>query len=229
MSDENAVPRRTNDDEPLQYLAELPEPARYRGSAAAGEAEIVERLSGPGESGPTGIIFRDEFHTVVRDAVKFPSGAVKPLLRIIGAADGVGGVVILASLGGRIQLRWMFRHPTRRWELEAARGRREAGDSSADAARNEVSEELGMRALAVEHLGTIAADSALLATAVDVMWADVACDEEGDAPEEGEAMGKIESLSPAELWERVNSGVVRDSHTLSAILFALARGKLPPP
>lgn len=210
------------------YLAQLPERARYAGDSSKGEIEIISRPE-RSELDETGILIRDDFHTIVRDAVRYPSGAVRTPMRVIGAtsADGVDGVVVLASLDGRIQLRWMFRHATRRWELEAARGRREAGDDSAHTAREEVKEELGMRALAIERLGTIAAESSLLASEVDVLWAEVARAEDGDEPEAGEAMGKIESLSPEELWDKIRAGVVRDAVTLSAILHAVVRGKIP--
>ena len=214
----------------IGYLPRLPERARYTGDASKGEVEIIPRPAGS-DLEETGILIQDDFHTIVRDAVRYPSGAVKSPMRVIGATavDGVDGVVVLASLDGRIQLRWMFRHATRRWELEAARGRREIGDSSEHTARKEVEEELGVRAVAVERLGTIAADTALLATEVDVFWGDVVKRPQGDDPEPGEAMGKIESLSPAELWDGVRGGLVRDSHTISAILHAVAAGKLPPP
>jgi len=214
----------------LEYLRELPERARYLGDASKGEAQIVARPDDPGLGG-TGILIRDDFHTVVRDAVLYPSGAVKTPMRIIGAtsADGPGGVTVLASLDGRIQLRWMFRHATRRWELEAARGRRETGESPEQAARKETEEELGMRATTVERLGGVASETSLLASEVENFWAEVVCDDKGDDPEPGEAMGEIESLTPAELWDRVREGVVRDAHTLTAILHAVARGKLPAP
>lgn len=81
----------------------------------------------------------------------------------------------------------------------------------------------------VEHLATVAAESSLLASEADAFWAEVVPNDGGDDPEDGEAMGKIESLSPAELWERVRTGVVRDCSTLAALLLAVARGKLPPP
>lgn len=214
----------------LKYLETLPDRARYLGNANKGEVEIIERPDDP-ELDATGILVEDDFHTVVRDAVRYPSGAVKAQMRIIGATagDGPGGVTVLASLDGRIQLRWMFRHGTRRWELEAARGRRETGDSAEHAARKEIEEELGMRATSVERVGCSATETSLLASEVENFWAEVVRDEDGDDPEAGEAMGEIESLTPAEVWERVRRGVVRDGHTLTAMLQAVAAGKLPPP
>lgn len=211
-----------------EYLAQLPERARYIGDSSKGEVEIIPRPDRP-DLDETGILVRDDFHTVVRDAVRYPSGAIKTPMRVIGATalDGVDGVVVLASLHGRVQLRWMFRHATRRWELEAARGRREIGDDSDHAAREEVKQELGMRALTVERLGTIAGESSLLASEVDVFWAEVELDQDGDEPEAGEAMGEIESLSPEDLWDKVRAGVVRDAATLSAIMHAVAHGKIP--
>lgn len=92
------------------HLAKLPDRARYAGDSSKGEAEIIPP---PGESAdmdPTGILLQDEFHTVVRDAVRYPSGAIRSHMRVIGATavDGVDGVVVLAGRASRHRRRGKF-------------------------------------------------------------------------------------------------------------------------
>jgi ADP-ribose pyrophosphatase len=210
------------------YLAKLPESTRYVGDAGAGEIEIVSRSDARKVEGRTGILFEDSLHFFVRDVVKFPSGDTRAQWRIIGCtmADGPSGVVALAWRDGRIFLREMFRHATRRWELEAPRGQRETGCTAEDAARREVDEELGFRVEKIELIGEVSGDSALLASTLPVFWGELAPGEPRDNPESSEAFGEIISLSPAELLEKIRAGHIRDSYTLSAITLAQTSGKL---
>ena len=110
-----------------RYLQKLPESTRYAGDAGEGEIEIIDKKEAPKIRARTGILIEDKLHFFVRDAVKFPSGEVRTQMRVIGCtmSDGPSGVVALASRDGKIYLREMFRHATRRWELETPRGQRE--------------------------------------------------------------------------------------------------------
>ena len=60
----------------------------------------------------------------MRDPVRFPSGKLGTYLRILepSALDGAAGVVLLPVRDNVIFLREVFRHATRRWELELPRG-----------------------------------------------------------------------------------------------------------
>ena len=211
-----------------RYLRRLPESARYRGDSEAGEIEIIDKRQAPKIRAKTGILIEDKLHFFVRDAVKFPSGEVRTQMRVIGctAADGPSGVVALAARDGRIFLRRMFRHATRRWELETPRGQRETGYSSEDAARKEIDEELGFRVKSIEKIGDVSGDSALLASALPIFWAELEPGPPRDHPEASEAFGEIVSLTPPELKESILRGDIRDGYTLSAITFAQLAGKL---
>jgi ADP-ribose pyrophosphatase len=211
-----------------RYLKKLPGPASYRGDAAAGEIEIIDKKESSKIRVKTGILVKDELHFVVRDAVKFPSGDVEAQLRVVSRymVDGPAGVVALASRGGKIFLREMFRHGTRRWELETTRGGREEGYTPEEAARNEIDEELGFRVKSIEQIGEVSAETAFVASTLPIFWAELEPGPPRDHPESTEAFGRIIELSPSQLKHRIVNGDIRDGYTLAAVLFAQLAGKI---
>jgi ADP-ribose pyrophosphatase len=229
------------------YLARLPRVAQKRGDQSKGEIEIVTRKKsvrridaecGPelegsalGKSGKRiGILLEDKVHFIVRDAVEFPSGAAGCAMRIIGKTqfDGVNGVIALTHCDGRLFLRQVFRHATRSWELEAVRGRRETGMTSRATVRKEVKEELGYPVKRTVKLGSIRPETSLLATEIDVFWTELGRGPRKDNPEPKEAFGSVIDLSFREVGERIMSGEIRDSCTISALMLAQLAGVMEP-
>lgn len=211
-----------------EYLDDLPGPARVVGDASAGEIQIVRQPDEKEREEPTGILFSDEMHLFVRDAVLFPSGKTGAQMRVIGTSmyDGPSGVVALASRDGRVFLREIYRHGTRRWELEAQRGRRDEGYSPEEAARKELDEELGFPVNTLTLLGSVSGDTAIMASTLPVFWAELGDGPRRDDPEDSEAFGKVIGLSPSELAARIEKGDIRDSYTLAAITLAVTAGKI---
>lgn len=212
------------------YLDQLPADARYVGDASAGEIEITSRPGSPagnGGSRDTGVVYEDEYILVVRDAVRFPSGASGTYLRIFtrSALDGPAGVMILGSRGGSLALRRMFRHATRQWELEAPRGARSNGSPS-QAARKELVEEIGLDARALERIGEVWPDTGLLSASVVVFWAELDDGHPVPSPEDREALGEIVFLDRDALRTEIGAGRLRDGITLAAITLAQVAGKL---
>jgi ADP-ribose pyrophosphatase len=227
----------------MSYLKRLPESAQKRGDTRKGEVEIVTRrrdvekiehecadeLSGSalGKNGSKiGILIEDEVRMVVRDPVRYPSGKSKCQMRIIGKTeyDGVNGVVVLPMLDGRFVLREIYRHPTRSWELEAVRGRRENGQTSSQAARMEVKQELGYPLRKLRRLGRIRPDSAITSSILDIFLGELGEGPPHDEPEPTEAFGDILHLTPEELGAKIVKGTVRDSYTIAALMMAQLRG-----
>lgn len=230
-----------------QYLKKLPSHAQRRGSAAKGEAEIVtgrkelERISAEcsgelsgsalGKGGKRlGILLEDEVRMVVRDALRFPSGATKCEMRIVGKTeyDGPNGVAVLCVSDGRIVLREIYRHATRSWELETVRGRRESGQTSTQAARAEVKQELGYPVRRLHRLGTICPDTAVMSSTLELFLAELGKGPRRDEPEESEAFGKIHRLTPAKIGRLILKRRIRDGYTLGALALSQLRGLLPP-
>jgi ADP-ribose pyrophosphatase len=225
------------------YLERLPKRARRRGSAKKGEIEVVTsrreqkeieaecaadlKGSALGKGGKRiGILLEDEVRMVVRDALKFPSGATRCQMRIIGKTeyDGPNGVVALCLLDGRFVLRETFRHPTRAFELETLRGRRETGQTSRQAVRAEVKQELGYPVKRIHALGRLCPETAIMSSTLEVFLAELRSGPRRDDPEESEAFGRIHRLRPSELVDLILRGEVRDGYTIGALMLAQLRG-----
>jgi ADP-ribose pyrophosphatase len=225
------------------YLDRLPKHAQKRGSAEKGEIEIVTSrhelkrieaecagdLSGSalGKGGKRiGILLEDEVRMVVRDALKFPTGATRCQMRIIGKTeyDGPNGIVALCVLDGRFLLRETYRHPTRAWELETLRGRRETGRTSRQTVRMEVKQELGYSVKRMHALGRICPETAIMSSTLDVFLAELRSGPRRDEPEESEAFGRIHRLRPRDLADRIMTGEIRDGYTIAALMLAQLRG-----
>lgn len=228
----------------VAYLERIP---GGRGDSRAGEIEILvdedavrnvvqdrvarmERSAGEAVGGSgVGVVFEDEYVLVVRDAVRFPSGATGTYLRILPrpALEGAVGVVLLPVQDGYILLRRAFRHATRAWEMECPRGFREPGRTALEMVHQEAAEELGATVARAKALGEICGDTGLIAGCAEAFLVELT-DELGDAaPEASEAFGELRRYTRTELFEAIAQGKIRDSFTLSAIALAMARGGLP--
>jgi len=204
------------------YLDRLPEHAQRRGDVNKGEAEIVTsrrelneiesecasdlKGSAISKSGKRiGILLEDDVRFIVRDALKFPSGATKCQMRVIGKTeyDGPNGVAALCVADGRFVLREIYRHATRSWELETVRGRRESGQTSRQAVRAEVKQELGYPVKRMQRLGVIRPDSALMSSILEVFLVELGKGPRRDDPEESEAFGKIHRVTYRELGQKI--------------------------
>jgi ADP-ribose pyrophosphatase len=212
---------------PPRYIQGLPQSTRFIGDATEDEIQIIDKREAPKIRAKTGVILEDKQHYFVRDAVKYPSGEVGTSMRVIGCTmhDGPAGVVALCSRDGNIFLREIFRHATRRWELETTRGQRETGMSAEAAALKEIDEELGFKVLHIEQIGEVSGDTAILASTLPVFWADLAPGPPRDHPEDKEAFGRIVEVFPPELRTRISRCEIRDGYTLSALTLAQVAGK----
>ena len=242
--------RKRKDKEPISivkngdvanYISLLPEAMRYKGDHRLGEIEIV---TSPNEivriksalqkqlrqarltksSSILGIVYRDEYILIIRDPVKFPSGANGTYIRIIEqtALNGATGVVILPICMGRFYFRKVFRHATRAWELEVPRGFRSKGSSAKEAVKQEIAEELGLRIKKIIELGQIKANTGLFAGAAQSFIVEVAPGIPRPAPELTEAFGDIVRLTSKQVVEKICSGEITDGFTLSVLQQAQA-------
>lgn len=218
-------------EKPPAYLADLPPTTRYVGDASLGEVQIISDSNSEKSEGTPGVKFETREYLLVRDAVRYPSGAETTPIRLIPKSieGGPSGVVVLAHKNGTIYLRRIFRHGTRRWELETPRGRRDGKCTAEQAARNELEQELGFEAASLVEIGTIAPETALMPSRLPVFWAELEPGKPEAEPEDTEAMGPIAGLQFAELAARIRSGEIACGITLAALAVAAVNGKLSLP
>lgn len=215
-------------EKPPAYLADLPPITQYVGDASRGEVQIISESHSEKSEGPPGVQFESREYLLVRDAVRYPSGAETTPLRLIPRSieGGPSGVVVLAHRNGTIYLRRIFRHGTRRWELETPRGRRDGNCTAEQAAKNELEQELGFSAASLVEIGTIAPETALMPSRLPVFWAELEPGKPEAEPEDTEAMGPIAGLQFGELATRIGTGEIACGITLAALAVAAVKGKL---
>jgi ADP-ribose pyrophosphatase len=117
-------------------------------------------------------------------------------------------------------MREIYRHATRSWELEIVRGRRERGQTSRQAVRAEVKQELGYGVKRMRRLGVICPDTAIMSSMLELFIVELKEGKRKDDPEESEAFGRIHRLTYRELRKKILKGQVRDGYTLGCLMLA---------
>lgn len=186
------------------------------------EAMVSRRLAAQGlpvEGARVGIVFRDPWFYVVRDAVEFPDGSRRTHARSINRTGN--GAAVLPVLGGRIVLTRQFRHAVRRWMLEIPRGAIEPGQSPEDAARAEVAEEIGGEIAAIVPMCFVHGSTNLYFNGAHLFFAQI--DRVGE-PQISEGIVSIVQLSVSEFESLLLGGQITDSFTIAAYAHARLRG-----
>jgi ADP-ribose pyrophosphatase len=181
-------------------------------------ARDLEQKNLPVEGAEVGVVLRDPWFYVVRDAVEFPDGGRRTHARAVNRLGN--GAAALPVLGGRIVLARHFRHAVRRWLLEIPRGAIEPGQSPEDTARAEIEEEIGGRVLRIVPLGFLYGTSNLSANGAHLFLAEL---EAIGEPQVGEGIGAIEEYSVAEFEDLLLRGDILDSFTVAAYAHAKLR------
>lgn len=203
---------------------DLPEPDRYSGNHLKGEIEITDA---PGT--PLPVEYADKYIAVVNDRVRFPDGKSGRYLRIFHQSQfsGKHGTVMLARKEGVYVLIRIFRHTTRSWELECPRGFAEPDITEEENARREIHQELGVAVTSLEPLGDICPDTGLMTSRAKAFLVELeSLPESRSAADHPEAIAAFVALTADELMEHIARGEIRDGFSLSAIMLALATGKL---
>src|SRR5581483_4951284 len=110
------------------------------------EASMAQKLEAKGlptEWSQVGIVYRDQYGMILRDAVLFPGGAPGTYIRFIGNMDSGPSAIIFPRYKGDVLLIRRFRHATRTWHLEIPIGLGVKGLSGEENARKELAEEIG--------------------------------------------------------------------------------------
>ena len=195
-----------------------------RDEIARVERDVAKALVAQGldpSGAEVGIVLRDPWFYVIRDAVEFPDGARRTHARSVNRVGN--GVAALPMLDGRIVLIRHFRHAVRRWMLEVPRGGIEPGQSEEDALRQELMEEIGARTRRVERLGFLFGSANLYANGAHLYFAEL---ESVGTPQVGEGIVAIERVAVREFEKLVLGGEIVDSFTLGAFTHARLRGLL---
>src|SRR5215469_7265599 len=149
------------------------------------EQAVAQKLadsSAPTEWAEVGIAFRDQYVTLLRDAVRFADGSLGTYIRMVEPEASFPGVVVLPVWKGQILLIRHFRHATRAWHLEIPRGFGLSADP-AESARTELTEEIGASAATLTQLGEVYPDAGADNSKIGIFYAEVESYGQPDAQE----------------------------------------------
>ena len=179
----------------------------------------------PEEYGDIGVVYQDPYVMLVRDAVRFRSGARGAYVRLVKPNDGVAAAILPVLPDGRIVLVKHFRHADRRWHWEIPRGWGEPGADGPRTARRELAEELGVTPVEVVYLGRLSTDSGTGGGYDELYLARLDSGaEDALVADPGEGIDEVRAVPPDGLTQLLSDGELVDSYTIAAFALATAHG-----
>ncbi len=180
------------------------------------EANVVQRLQAkglPAGWARVGIVYQDQHGMILRDAVRFPGGALGTYIRFISCADGAPMTIVLPFYQGQVLLVRRFRHATRTWHLEIPRGFGMKGLSTEDNARSELAKEIGASVSRLDSLGLLGTgpESAALFYAEVTFYGE---------PNNHEGIAEVVLVTASELERLICEGQITEAFTIMAYLRA---------
>jgi ADP-ribose pyrophosphatase len=176
----------------------------------------------PEEWGEVGVVFQDEYVTILRDAVLFqPDGTPGTYIRNF-KANSAPGVVILPVYNGQVCLLRIFRHSLRRYVLEVPRGFGNKGETDEQNALRELSEEIKGSVNEIHSMGYVIENSGLGDARAALFFADLS--EMPTVIENGEGIEKIEFVSTNKFLQLIKDGEIEDSYTITSAARAILNG-----
>ena len=166
-----------------------------------------------------GVLADDPYMTIVRDPVRFMDGSMGLYNRVVES----GSVAVIPIYRERLVLLEIFRHGTHEWMLEFPRGAALHAESSDDAARREVAEELGGTVAELVDLGRFTPGGSSIAVSSRLFGARLAGI--GDV-QRGESIRGLRLVSASEFERLVGDGAIFCGFTMAAYLRARVMGFL---
>ncbi len=186
------------------------------------EAYMVRKLEAkglPAEWARVGIVYQDQYGMILRDAVRFPGGALGTYIRFIGGADGAPTTIVLPFYQGQVLLVRRFRHATRTWHLEIPRGFGTKDLSAEDNARSELAKEIGASVSHLVSLGPLNTEP----ESVELFSAEIASYGE---PNAHEGIAEVLLVTVPGLERLIREGQITEAFTIMAYTQAKLHGLL---
>jgi ADP-ribose pyrophosphatase len=141
----------------------------------------------PTEWSRVGIVYQDQYGMILRDAVRFPGGALGTYIRFIGNVESGPSAIVLPIYRGQVLLVRRFRHATRTWHLEIPIRLGVKSLSGEENARREIVEELGATISRLVSIGTLKTGPGMTESPADLFYAEI------------EAYGEVNKLEGIEV------------------------------
>ncbi|MHB1484464.1 MAG: NUDIX hydrolase [Saccharofermentanales bacterium] len=167
----------------------------------------------PESWGDVGIVYKDQYLFIVRDAVMFSDGSFGTYIRTI-SDDNSFGVVILPIFKGKVVLEKHFRHSTRMHELEIPRGFPEPGLTDIENAKKEIFEEIGGVIDDITYLGSMYENTGIGSGIAKIFRANLKSIGSIDVVE---GISNIELYDIITIKKMIKDDIIKDAYTLVAL------------
>jgi len=184
-------------------------------------AADLRRRGLPDEGAAVGIILKDPWILMLRDAVEFPDGARRTYARALNRTGD--GAAVLPLYDGRIILTRQFRHALRRWSLEIPRGGIDTGKTAEQTAREEVREEIGGEIGELVRVGFLHGSTNLYYNGAHLYLGRLT---RVGAPQLAEAITALVQVTVSEFEQMLAREEITDSFTIATFCHARTRGLL---
>lgn len=168
-----------------------------------------------------GIMYKDQYITLLKDPVRFPNGNNGTYFRIISSRKAEG-TVIFPVINGKILLLKHYRHSIRQFQLEVPRGFGEDDLTPEENVCKEMREETGVEPSSIVYLGRAYPDTGILGTSVVFYYAKLEAADFHDNDDE-EAIAEYVLVTKDELTVMIANGEICDGFTIQAFAFATAK------
>ena len=170
-----------------------------------------------------GLIYKDTYIFILRDAVRFRDGSVSQYTRTISSVDPWGAAV-LPIVDGKIVLVRHERHATRgkHWEIPRTFAARD--EALEKTARREIMEEIGTPDPELVDIGSVHPDTGVSSFHTRLYLARLP---KGWRINTDEDIDELKTVTADEFDEMLRNEEITDSFTLAAVLQARVRGLLP--
>ena len=230
------MPRQSRDQRHQEYLAFARQrPELFGPQADAGVRILLDladiravedavaadlrRRGLPEEGAEIGIILKDPWVLMLRDAVEFPDGARRAYARAMNRTGD--GAAVLPLYDGRIILTRQFRHALRRWSLEIPRGGIDTGKTAEQTSRDEVREEIGGEIGELVPVGFLHGSTNLYYNGAHLYLGRLT---KVGAPQLAEAITSLVQVTVPEFERLLHDGEITDSYTVATFCYARMRG-----
>ncbi len=184
------------------------------------EAYMVQKLEAkglPAEWARVGIAYQDQYGMILRDAVRFPGGALGTYIRFIGNVDGGPGAIMLPLYQGQVLLVRRFHHATRTWHLEIPIKLGMKGLSGEENARRVLVEEIGATASRLIPIGELEEGPGLTENPAELFYAEI---ESYGEVNTHEGITEVLQVTVPEFERMIRESEITDSFTIIAYLRA---------
>ena len=170
-----------------------------------------------------GIVYKDKYIYILRDAVIFPNGEYGTYIRIVHVEKDAG-VILVPVFNNKVLLINHYRHALLSYSWELPRGFAEKGLSIEENAKKELYEECGLQCVKCEILGQVAPDSGIMSSKPYVLLMHVE-DNAVTLNDKHEGISEYKWLDHYDIREMINGNKIQDTYTLSAFMITYSMFK----